>query len=560
MPINLSMGMIRNFRYILGLQRRSWLFWSVFCLSFQVQAGPWVGTSYCTPSFQNCLKAHPGSTLCGQEYEKCMKSSGGVIERSDGTFTQMYHPDNSQFKKCQAQGLTSGTRAFDSCMRGTSGTNTTNTSARSSPNVSTPVAPASEEPAETRPNDDSRETERTQGESQETQACQGQFGNLIERCQQDSQSAISSCDEKNDGGMNSVASTASQVALLMGQQTSSSITAACSKMADLSQAANAALAAYRLNCRSAQESCLSSCEQAKAFVIEKAATCFPDLSGAQLTSAMSSYHSAIDGNLNSCRSLESKISEAQQAIQNYGSTLANASQCAALTSGDPSRSVAELCRATPNYPGCNPAAPVDCSKPEHATTNKICICSKNPHDPSCTAQQKAGGNSLGGSIDSSSRLNNSSSEFKEDIPGLPSITPGASGSGFGNSIDGHQGGAPLGGEDGSGHGVAGLAKAKESVGEKLSGDTSGVYGGGGGRYYGNGSSGGDAVAEGSYRRFQGEKGSQGPDLKKFLPGGPFDPKRSLSGIGGVDGITGPHSNIWQKIQNRYRALSPTLMP
>ncbi|WP_415062283.1 hypothetical protein [Bdellovibrio sp.] len=487
-----------------------------------------------------------------------MKSSGGVIERSDGTFTQMYHPDNSQFKKCQAQGLTSGTRAFDNCMKGssssianTTATTATNTSAGTSSDSSPPAAPASEEPA----------TARTSEDSQEALACQGQFGNLIERCQQESQAAISNCDEKNDGGMNSVASTASQVALLMGQQTSSSITAACSKMADLSQAANAALAAYRLNCRSAQESCLSSCEQAKTFIIERAATCFPDLSGGQLTVAMSSYHSSIDGNLNSCRSLESKINEAQQAIQNYGSTLANASQCAALTSGDPSRSVAELCKATPSYPGCNPAAPVDCSKPEYATTNKICICSKNPHDPSCAVLQKAGGDSLGGSIDSSSRLANSGGEFQGDIPGLPSVAPGIPGGGSGSSIDGHQGGAPLGGSEGGGGGVAHLAKANESVGDKFSGDNSGFYGGGGGRYYGNGSSAGEASgSEGSYRGSQSAKGEDGPDLKKFLPGGQFDPKRGVSGFGGPDGITGPHSNIWQKIQNRYRAVSPTLIP
>jgi hypothetical protein len=46
-----------------------------------------------------------------------------------------------------------------------------------------------------------------------------------------------------------------------------------------------------------------------------------------------------------------------------------------------------------------------------------------------------------------------------------------------------------------------------------------------------------------------------------LPGGKFDPRaRGIAGISGPDGITGPHSNIWQKIQNRYQAEKPKLIP
>ncbi len=397
-------------------------------------------------------------------------------------------------------------------------------------------------------------------DNQNSESCVAQFSSLINACEQEVSAATASCDEKNDAGMNNVSGTASQIALMMGQQTASSIQAACSKMADLSQAANAALAAYRVNCKSAQDSCLSTCERAKKFVAEKMGTCYPHLNSMELSSASSSYQSAIAEHINVCRSLETKINEAQQAIQNYGVTNANASQCSALTSGD--SAVTELCKANPKYPGCSPAAPVDCSKPEVATTNKVCICSKNPHDPACSVAQKAGGDNLVGSIDSSSRLGNKAdgSEMSGDLFGTPSISHGTPGSGGGDSIDGSQGGGSVGG-GGGGSGSGPSAAGGGVASEDSVGVNGGFYGGGGGGRLFGGGSGGEGGAVGGYGGgFTKGAMSGGPDLKKFLPGGQFDPKRGVSGFGGPDGITGPHSNIWQKIQNRYQVMSPTLLP
>jgi hypothetical protein len=34
----------------------------------------------------------------------------------------------------------------------------------------------------------------------------------------------------------------------------------------------------------------------------------------------------------------------------------------------------------------------------------------------------------------------------------------------------------------------------------------------------------------------------------------------VGGRVGIDGITGPNSNIWQKVQNRYQVLKDTLHP
>jgi hypothetical protein len=54
-----------------------------------------------------------------------------------------------------------------------------------------------------------------------------------------------------------------------------------------------------------------------------------------------------------------------------------------------------------------------------------------------------------------------------------------------------------------------------------------------------------------------------PDLRQFLPGGFNDPRayRGMTGFqSGIDGITGPHTDIWKKIQNRYQVLQGTLQP
>ena len=82
--------------------------------------------------------------------------------------------------------------------------------------------------------------------------------------------------------------------------------------------------------------------------------------------------------------------------------------------------------------------------------------------------------------------------------------------------------------------------------------------GGGGSY--NGSEGRSRGLGGLWNRFTKAIGTNKPDLRQFLPGGRLDPNRGVAGSSGPDGITGPHSNIWQKVQNRYKVVSPSLIP
>lgn len=384
-------------------------------------------------------------------------------------------------------------------------------------------------------------------------ACVQEYAQLQQACVAELQQASYTCDEKNDSGMNSAADTASQLALALGQQTSASIMAACSKMAGVAQAANAALAAYRLNCNSAINSCRSACSQVKQY-IQNNSYC---LVSTMTSSTYDSLMANADGEAQKCTAFENKTNQAQQAIQNYGATSANAAQCAALTSGDPA-SLAAYCAKNPTQLVCQTAQAADCSNPQVAATNKICICAKTPNDPRCLKTQKpTDPNAIGGNIDSSSRLaNKASADYSGDIPNLPSIAHGQRGSGGGESIDGSQGGAGVGG-GGGGSGAGGGGGA--SAAERTANINGGFYGGGGNRFGSGGGGAGGGPGGRGYAASPGRNTASGPDLRKFLPGGQYDPRRA-AGVSGPDGITGPHSNIWQKVQNRYRVMSPSLLP
>ncbi|MEK2645857.1 hypothetical protein [Bdellovibrio sp. BCCA] len=396
--------------------------------------------------------------------------------------------------------------------------------------------------------------------------CQSQYDSLKARCEQEIENTSSTCDEKNDSGLNSVSGTASQLALAMGQQTSSSVQSACSGMGDVSQAANAALAAYRLNCSNALSDCRKSCNE----LVDYAKNNESCLGG-------STPKTVAEDKVRSCNNYVAKVNEANQAIKNYGATGANAAQCENQTKGDTNAadpSIMEVCKTNPTNPICPGAAALaqDCANPQFAATNKVCVCISNPNDPSCRGEQKAGGDTaVASQIDSSSRIKTGGegADIAGDLPGLPGIQHGPRPSGgAGEDVDGKQGsGVNFESAGSTGGGGMKSASSAGAGGGATDSPTApagggGFYGGGAARNggsYGNDDGGGYAGAA----RVAGKNGTAnptGPDLRQFLPGGRLDPRlRGIAGAEGIDGITGPHSNIWQKIQNRYRVIEPSLL-
>lgn len=402
----------------------------------------------------------------------------------------------------------------------------------------------------------------------EVSACEQQHEALLQKCRSQIDETANDCDEKKDSGMNSVMNGASQMTLALGQSTASSVQKSCSDMAGLMQGANAALAGYRLACGNSISTCNEVCGEllaamkqnpmCKSFHDEEILAIYRTAPGAQEAVSSAEKEAA------KCNAFQSKVNEAAQAIKNYAQTLGNAQNCQTASSGD--LGIAKLCASQPNYPGCKAGDRVDCSKPDVAATNKVCICSRNPMDPACLGDQKITGSvGLGPNIDSGSRLGKTNAEdgFGGNLLDLPVPDSGNVNTAAGKPIDGHQGGgAALGGGDsGAGGGPAGGGSSAGSNGGTPA-SSSGFYGGSGSGMRGSvDSNSGGGVSSGRYAAGAGPAGKLNvADLRKFLPGGKFDPKRGISGMTGPDGITGPHTNIWQKVQNRYRVTSPSLLP
>lgn len=386
------------------------------------------------------------------------------------------------------------------------------------------------------------------------------FDALMSQCKQNIETTREVCDEKQDEQMNAASNEASKVALMFGNQAASSIQAACSKMADLTQVANAAVAGFAMRCNSSIAECKSSCGAAKKLLQDQMKLL--DINPALVAQA--------EEGITQCNKFISQTNAANQAMQNFIGTAANSSQCALLNSG--TGLSPEYCKANPTSPGCVTAGPVDCTKPEFATSNKICVCARNPNDPMCIGTQKAssGLDSTRGIVDGSGRLankGNTNSSGGGDDYGLPGIEQGKANSGGGEGgVDGSQGGggAGLGGGSGGSGSPPGGGGGRGGASVEPPQVTAGFYGGGGGARFGGGTGGFDG---GDPRNFNGsgsgsgQAGSGGPDLRQFLPGGKYAPPRhGMGGMAGPDGITGPHSDIWQKIQNRYQVMQSTLLP
>lgn len=390
--------------------------------------------------------------------------------------------------------------------------------------------------------------------------CQQTYQQLVERCDEEFRAAEESCDSKNNSQMNSVSNTASQLSVALGSQSAASITAACSTMGTLAGAANAAVAAYRMMCSSAISSCKSACAEMASYV-EQNRTCLSVVGYSGVPA-----ESALKSKVERCDQFQNNVEEANQAITNLIGTAKNASQCSnstAATVGD----IPVICQTNPTMVGCASTTAKDCTDPTQAATNLVCICSVNPTSEKCIkGMNSSGGAGVGGgNTDFSSRLPDATTGGigAGDLNDLPEIMHGKAASGRGGAAaDGKMGGAPVGGGGGGADsgvpplgGGGGAGSGEDKYG------TSGFYGGGGrGGGFGTPGSARAGASGSGGAAGAGANANVNPDLRKFLPGGQFDPKRGMAGADGLDGITGPNTNIWMKIQNRYRVMSPTLLP
>lgn len=415
--------------------------------------------------------------------------------------------------------------------------------------------------------------------------CQTEYNDLVQKCDAQVTSSKNTCDETQNSAISSASSSASAT-----NTSTTGVTDSCNTAASLNSSAKTAWTSYRESCYSGMESCVNACNEMITWANSNP-SCFPinGMSSDQFKAQVFSPKA------DQCLNLQSKVDSADRNIASYGTTADGADACKTGTAGGDSKSssngnllgqlgsvaasmlakqsatatpqaVVAFCTANPSYPGCGASAQQSCSDPTYAATNKVCQCAANPY--SCRVVDNSVSGSIGySSVDSSSRLPSQAANVGGDIPSTPNIAmvdPVRSGDVQG--IDGRQGGAGVGSSTvGSGGGSGGLGRANVDPSDVPGGGSMGTFGGGGGGggRFGSQASGGSRGGYGSNgQNAAGSNGKAGnPDLRQFLPGGSYNPRQNMvGGRVGIDGITGPNSNIWQKVQNRYQVLKDTLHP
>ncbi|UOF00896.1 hypothetical protein [Bdellovibrio reynosensis] len=389
--------------------------------------------------------------------------------------------------------------------------------------------------------------------------CEENFEPVITACETAVNETASSCDE-NGSAMSKVSDLVGQAAVYMGQKSASSVNESCSKMASLSKGVSAGLMLYRQVCTSAIKSCHATCSTTQIV---------PMCGNKKSLASQDVARKVLNQNRTTCSGFTGKMADAQAAAQNYSQITMNSQDCASLTAGA-GTGPSELCMQNPNYPGCGNSGQekaMDCSHPSMAN-NKVCVCRGNPNHAMCRSS------TAGGNLDSSSELADRQKGAKDNLDlsdmdklkhhdhaGVPD-DPAA---------EGKQGGDP---SLSSKLGAAALNK--KTKGKKNISDRSvlgGFYGGGGAAAKPNVA---DPVvaAEGAKKPGKPDEAETEEtmteqeriafeELRKFLPGQVNAPARGLAGTTekvGEDGITGPHSNIWAKVKNRYESVKSSLLP
>lgn len=280
---------------------------------------------------------------------------------------------------------------------------------------------------------------------------------------------------------------------------------------------------------------------------------------------LNSYSSNLSDWSQVCSILVVKSGTVAAQTQDTIAGIAQAANCSDSTSATAIGIVD--CKANPTAPSCIVAA-TDCSNPQTAATSAVCACSADPTSTACrTLSQNSSGSSSSASLSNlagtggASILANSSGS-NAILPLGPDGSPldpasakkGAEGV-TGAAVPGFSGGSGLGS-------IAPQKSAPDGTirrGSRLSADIL------------TGTRGFSSISNSLGRNFGGEANNQeakvyeglrggGPDLRKFLPGAALDPKRGIAGASGPDGLTGPHSDLFGKITNRYHIIESSLLP
>ena len=219
-----------------------------------------------------------------------------------------------------------------------------------------------------------------------------------------------------------------------------------------------------------------------------------------------------------------------------------------------------FCDEFPESPVCKEDVADICADPSMATTPQ-CACKNNPNDPNCkgTTRTDEGSVSEGASIvgdfpGSATNASKLDDELDNLFGGKAGITGVPEpGSGQSASTNGGSGtGSGRGLGNGGGGGGGGKGRGRGGLQASSLPDVNMKTGGG--------SRGGSGFGGSGFRQRNRNRGGRkaasrgGPNLKAFLPGGKKDPNQKSE----ISGAAGPSN--WSKITERYRANQSTLSP
>ena len=378
----------------------------------------------------------------------------------------------------------------------------------------------------------------------------------IEKCENESEDAEQSCMTDPNDGTSGLMGSADQLARGMG----SAAGTACGQVADYANAANSALAGIKVNCSSGASSCSSACGEAATAI------------RALPTERQAAFRTRMTEARTICSRAQTRLQGIQQQIAQVGQSIQNSNNCQNdVTNGADNQTLLQKCQANPSLTGCAAilaAQAQDCSNPAFATSNVTCICQSNPSDSRCGYARNAvgtGGGLGGGSPSSGDGAAGGKTSGSAFDPGSMADSQLGNPGGPGSPLSAV---APLGGGGGGGMGNSG--GGQNGAGSKKPGAPgsryntnliSGYRGGGGVAGFGAAGSAAGGAGSGQPRGTASAAGLPGKvDLSRFLPGARGEVRMGNNGISGPDGITGPFSDNWKKMNNRYEAVRNTLQP
>lgn len=377
--------------------------------------------------------------------------------------------------------------------------------------------------------------------------CESEFNNQWARCTQESESAMTSCNDNNEEMQ-----AAENTAKLIGAGSVTSMQIACSKIGELSKLANGALSGWKALCSTNQGGCTESCTEAKRIINE----C---MQGQTRTDYSNGYIHLLNQKINTCESYKTKIAQATQHAAAALAQLKASEQCKNDTSSLVNNAV-DQCKANPNSPLCKDLQ--KCSDANFAAQNPVCACASNPTSPSClqaSANYGSGAKSTGATLPG---VNGG-----KDTSGLPGLN--GAGNGDGQNITGLGTNASPATD---GHGVGGRQGDASSAGNLKNNAAGGPnaggnhYGAGGGKdplKVNSGTLGGIPGGPGYFGRSPTSGGGYGANAINGNKGtlGKFDPRKYITGLGGKgEYINGANQNIFMIVKMRYEDKKTSLLP